>query len=149
LENIRDYLAFSLGVNGSHLAYVVRNDVVVPDTAEDPVDGYLMVEQEIIHRASHSGPAFRNDRRIFWDVMSNICGQHAYWIYSKPSQKANDGRRPMSCCLTIILDHIMWVKWQALPRPSWPAPCKMVRRKGSLLKPMFGFTLSNMQSCMV
>jgi hypothetical protein len=78
------------------LAYVVINDVTVPAAAaatDDPEDGYLMVEQEMIHRTRHSGPAFINDRSAVCNVMSNICGQHEYWIYIKPAQKAKDGRK--------------------------------------------------------
>jgi hypothetical protein len=88
LENIRDYLAIMLGVKGSHLAYVVGADVVVPDAAEDFADGYITVEQEIFYRVPHSGPAFRNDRHTVWDVVSNICGHHEFWIYIKPAQRA-------------------------------------------------------------
>jgi hypothetical protein len=83
----------SVGVNGSHLAYAVRTDVAVPDAADYPAGGYMMVEQEIVHRALHSGPAFRNDRRAVWNVMSNICGQHECRIYIKPVQNAEDGRK--------------------------------------------------------
>jgi hypothetical protein len=81
------------GVKGAPLAYVVRNEVMMPDVADDPEDGYLMVAQEIIHRAPHSGPAFRNDRRTVWDFMSNICRQHEWWIYIKLEQKADYGRK--------------------------------------------------------
>jgi hypothetical protein len=61
-----------LGDKWSPLAYVVRTDVTVPGATEDPADGYLTVEQKIINRYLHSGPAFINDRRTVWDVMSNI-----------------------------------------------------------------------------
>jgi hypothetical protein len=92
LENIQDYLATLLGVKGSHLDYVVRKDAEVPDAAEDPDDGYMAADQDIIHHAPQSGPAFRNDRGTVWDVMSNICRKHECWIYIKPMQRVKDGR---------------------------------------------------------
>jgi hypothetical protein len=76
LENIREYLATTLGVKGSPLVYVASTDVAVPEAAEGHAEGYLMLEQDIIHRAPHSGPAFRNDRCTAWNVMSKIRGQH-------------------------------------------------------------------------
>jgi hypothetical protein len=42
LENIRDYLASMLGVNGVPLAYLIRTDDTVPVVADDPEDGYMM-----------------------------------------------------------------------------------------------------------
>jgi hypothetical protein len=73
LENFRDYLETLLGVKWSPLAYSVRTDVEAHRAAEYPAAGYLMVGQDNIHHAPHSGPAFRNYRRTVWDVMSNIC----------------------------------------------------------------------------
>jgi hypothetical protein len=101
LENIRDYLANLLGVKWSHLVYIVSKDVEVPDAAEDPDGGYLRVEQDIIHRAPHSGSAFRNDRRTVWDVMSNICVNHECWIYIKPTQRVKDERMAYQ----LLFDH--------------------------------------------
>jgi hypothetical protein len=63
-----------LGVKGVPLAYVTIKEVTVPDADYDPEDGYMAVEQDIIHRAPHSGPAFRNDRRTVWDIIFKICG---------------------------------------------------------------------------
>jgi hypothetical protein len=85
LENIRDYLASMLGAKGVPLAYMTRNEGVVPTAVGDPEDGYLKVEKEMIHRAPHSGPTFRNDKSAVWDIMSNICRQHECWIYIKPA----------------------------------------------------------------
>jgi hypothetical protein len=103
LENIRDYLATILVGNGSHLAYVVITDVVVPDAAEYPADSYLTVDQEIIHHDPHSGPAIINDNCTVWDVMFIICGQHECWIYIKPVHRANDGRKAYE----LLFDHYL------------------------------------------
>jgi hypothetical protein len=49
LENIWDYLASILSVNGVHLAYVTRTEITVPDAYDDPEHGHLTAEQEMIH----------------------------------------------------------------------------------------------------
>jgi hypothetical protein len=88
-------------LNGVPLAYVTITEVMVPDADDDPEDGYLMVEKEIIHRAPHSGPAFSNERRTVWDIMSKFWCQHECWIHIKNVQKAKDRKRAHD----LLVDH--------------------------------------------
>jgi hypothetical protein len=82
---------------------VTRTEVTAPGADDDPEDGYMTVEQEMIHHAPHSGHAFRNDRRTVWDIMSKKFGQHECWIYILPEQKAKGGRR----AYTLLFDNYL------------------------------------------
>jgi hypothetical protein len=90
-----------LGDKGVPLAYVTRTDDMVHIAADDPEDRYLTVEQEMIQCAPHSGPAFRNDRRTVWGIMSTICGHYECWICIKPAQQAKYGRKAYK----LLFDH--------------------------------------------
>jgi hypothetical protein len=55
LETINEYVASQNGGTGATLDYAVRPDISVKPEAEDPVDGYDTVYQEMTVRASHKG----------------------------------------------------------------------------------------------
>jgi hypothetical protein len=67
-------VASQYGGTWGTLDYVVRTEITFKSEAEDHVDGYAMVDQEITVLAPHIGRAFVNDRRKVWDIMSNIYG---------------------------------------------------------------------------
>jgi hypothetical protein len=92
LENIKEYLASQYGFNGATLDYVVRPGIAVKPEAEDPAENYETVDQEMTARAPHTGRSFLNDRRKVWDIMSNICGKHACFVYIKPALRNRNGR---------------------------------------------------------
>jgi hypothetical protein len=50
------------------------------------------VDLEITARAPHTGMTFHNDKRKVWDILSNMCAKHPWWVYIKPAQKGNNGR---------------------------------------------------------
>jgi hypothetical protein len=43
-------------------------------------------------RAPHTGLPFVDDRRKFWDIMSNICGKHSCFFYIEPAFRTRNGR---------------------------------------------------------
>jgi hypothetical protein len=55
LETIKEYLTSQYGGTGATLDYVVRPNIVVKPEAEDPVEGYDTVDQEMTARAPQNG----------------------------------------------------------------------------------------------
>jgi hypothetical protein len=43
-------------------------------------------------RAPRTGRAFVDEMRKVWDIMSNICGKHSYYVYIKPFLRTRNGR---------------------------------------------------------
>jgi hypothetical protein len=103
LEKIKDYLASQYGVTGETLDYVVRPEIAVKPEAEDPPENYETVDQEIMARAPHTGRPFVNDRRKVWDIMSNICGKHSFFVYIKPALRTRNGRD----AYMLLFDHFL------------------------------------------
>jgi hypothetical protein len=73
-------------------AEALRPDIEVKPEAEEPAEGYENVDQEMTARASHTGRSFVNDRGKVWDIMSNICGKHSFFVYSKPALRTRNRR---------------------------------------------------------
>jgi hypothetical protein len=103
LETIREYHASQYRVTGATLDYIVRPDIEVRPEAEDPVEGYETVDQEMTVKAPHTGRSFVNDRRKVWDIMSNICGNHSCFVYIKPSLRTRNGRD----AYMLLFDHFL------------------------------------------
>jgi hypothetical protein len=103
LETIKEYLASQYGGTGATLDYVVRPDIAVKPEAEDPADGYNMVDQEMTARAPHTGRAFVDDRRTVWDIMSNIYGKHSCFVCIKPALCISNGRD----AYMLLFDHFL------------------------------------------
>jgi hypothetical protein len=82
LETIKECLSSQYGETGATLDYVVRPYIAVKPEAEDPTDGYGIMDQEITVRAPHTGGAFVDDRRKVCGIMSNICGKHSCFFTS-------------------------------------------------------------------
>jgi hypothetical protein len=85
------------------LDYVVFPDITVKPEAEDPVEGYDTVDQEIMAREPHMGRSFVDDRRKVWYIMSNICGKHSYPVYIKPALRTRNGRD----AYMLLFDHFL------------------------------------------
>jgi hypothetical protein len=75
LDNIHEFLVFTLDVTGAHLDYVIRVDSNMHYKANNPADAYLMVDPEITYRVRHSGTVFISN------CMVNICRDCECWIY--------------------------------------------------------------------
>jgi hypothetical protein len=103
LETIKECVASQYGGAWATLDYVIIPEIVVKPKAEDPADGYDMVDQEMTARAPHTGRAFVNDRRKVWDIMSNICGKHSCFVYIKPALGTRNGRD----AYILLFDHVL------------------------------------------
>jgi hypothetical protein len=103
LEKIKEYITSQYGVTGATLDYVVRAEIDVKPEEEDPPDNYETVDQEMMARAPHTGRPFVNDRRKFWDIMSNICGKHSCFVNIKPALRTRNGRD----AYMLLLDHFL------------------------------------------
>jgi hypothetical protein len=118
LETIKEYLSPQYGGTGATLDYVVRPDIAVKPEAEDPVDGYDTVDQQMTARAPHTGRVFVDDMRKFWDMMSNMCGKHSCFFTSiRLYAPGMEGTLTCSC-LTISLVQTIWGIWPAQQIPS-------------------------------
>jgi hypothetical protein len=85
------------------LYYVVRPDIAVKPEAEDPAKKNETVDQEMTARAPHTGRSCVDDRRKFWDIMSNICGKHSCFVYIKPDFGTSNGRD----AYMLLFDHFL------------------------------------------
>jgi hypothetical protein len=103
LDKIKESLASQYGVTGSTLEYVVRPEIAVKPEAEDPPENYETVDQEMTARVPHTGRPFVNDRRKVWDIMSNLCGKHSYFVYIKPALRTRNGRD----AYMLLFDHFL------------------------------------------
>jgi hypothetical protein len=102
LETINGYLASQYGGTGAILDYVVRPDIAVKPEAEDPVEGYDTVDQEIPW-GLQTGWSFVNDRRKVWDIISNICGKQSCFVYIKPVLRTRNWRD----AYMLLFDHFL------------------------------------------
>jgi hypothetical protein len=103
LEKIKEYLASQYGVTGATLDYVVRAEIAVKLEEEDPPENYETVDQEMTARAPHTGGPFVNDRRKVWDIISNICGKHSWFVYIRPALRTRNGRD----AYMLLFDHFL------------------------------------------
>jgi hypothetical protein len=103
LETIREYISSQYGVTGDTLDYAVRPYIEVKPEAEDPSEGYEIVDQEMTTRAPHTGRSFVNYRRKVWDIMSNICGKHSCFVYIKPAFRTRNVRD----AYMLLFDHFI------------------------------------------
>jgi hypothetical protein len=85
------------------LDYVVRQDIAVKPEAEDPDENYDTVDQSMMARAPHTVRSFGDDRRKFWDIMSNIFGKLSCFVYMKPALRTRNGKD----AYMIIVDHFL------------------------------------------
>jgi hypothetical protein len=102
-KSIREYLTAQYGAKGSTLDYVIRQEVEVKPHASDPSENYDTVDLEMTARAPHSGRTFQDDKRKVWDIFSNMCSKHPYWVYIKPVQKGKNGRLARE----LLFDHYL------------------------------------------
>jgi nitrogen regulatory protein PII len=101
LETINEYLASQYGGTGATFDYLVRPDIAVKPEAEDHVDGYDTVDQEMNARAPHTGRAFVDYMRKVWDI-TFVTSTYALFTSSRVSEPGMEGTLICSC-LTISL----------------------------------------------
>jgi hypothetical protein len=93
-------VASQYGGTRATLEYVVRPDIAVKPEAEEPVDGYDNVDQEMNVRDER---AFVDDRCKVWDIISNICDKHSCFVYIKPALRTRNGRD----VYMLLFDHFL------------------------------------------
>jgi hypothetical protein len=103
LETIKEYLASQYGGTGDNLDNVVRTNITVKPEAEDPAGGYDTVDKDMTARAPHTGWAFVDDMPKIWDILSNICGKHSWFVYIKPALRTRNGRD----AYMLLFDHFL------------------------------------------
>ena len=80
------------------LAYVIRTDPLVPDTAPTLAPNqphsteHGSVESELIARASHTHALFRDDNSVVYYHLEEATRGTSYAASIKPFQKVKDGR---------------------------------------------------------
>lgn len=102
MDAITEYLRTRLGERMIPLAYVIRDDVEVIASVDDPPTNYDSPIDEMIRRAPHGmmnnvgewipDPVFIANREKVWDIIAQITRDQPCWTYVKPAQRTRDGR---------------------------------------------------------
>jgi hypothetical protein len=120
-EAFYDFLHRVIGVRTIPLAYVVRQEVEVPFTAPELANGqpyaevYGSVEAELIARASHNHPMFREDNAAVYYLLEEATRSTGYAASIKPFQRQKNGR---AAWLAIVGQYAGDDKWRALIKAS-------------------------------
>ena len=103
-DNFMDYINGFLGQTGVPLGYIVRDELNVKPSNDDPASNYDTVALEMIERAPIRGasadpnnadyytPTFRVDNRRTWDLAKGVFENDVAYTYMKSSQRAKMGR---------------------------------------------------------
>jgi hypothetical protein len=97
-EAFRDYLHRVIGVRTIPLAYVIRPDAPVPPIGTQQAPGAPhsteneAIETELIARASHGHPLFRDDNSAVYYKLEEATRATAYAASIKPYQRTKNGR---------------------------------------------------------
>jgi hypothetical protein len=100
IEALEEYLRGCLGTTKLPLAYIVREDIDVPNSANDPSANYATLGAELIARAPHvtgaippvHTAAYLKDRETVWQKIADLTRDHECWTYVRPAQRSRDGR---------------------------------------------------------
>ena len=92
MELIQEYCAQSPGVTKIPLAYVLREDVEVPNHEADPSTNYSFHQLEMIRRAPHGTATYKEDCEAVFGVIQQMCENDASYIHIKPAFRERDGR---------------------------------------------------------
>jgi hypothetical protein len=114
-EAFTDFLHRKIGVRMIPLAYVVRADIVPPPPAALATNlpysaDHGSVEGEMIARASHNHPLFRDDNSAVYYLLEEATRGTAYAPTIKPFQRAKNGRGAWN---SLITQYAGDDKWQA------------------------------------
>jgi hypothetical protein len=103
IENIDAHLLKTLGMARSPLAYVVRDDVVVPPSAQDPSTDYATVQEEMVARMPHTHLAYREDNIKVWEILRDSLHETEAFHWIKGSERRRDGRSAYAALTTHYL----------------------------------------------
>jgi hypothetical protein len=98
IEEWPEHIALYDGQGGRPLAYIIRENVAVPDEATDPAFGeprtvYTSLRDEIMNRSSHVGSHYAVDSARVFELLNEAVSEHKHvktWI--KPYVATRDGR---------------------------------------------------------
>ena len=97
-EAFRDHCHRCIGKRHIPLAYVIRKDVTVPAlcpalaTDQPYTELYGSIEEDLIHRASHTHGLYRNDNAVVYYKLEEATRGTVYADSIKPFQRKKDGR---------------------------------------------------------
>jgi len=115
-EAFPDFLRQVIGVRTIPLIYVIRTDENVPAAApalathQPHSEMHGSVEGELIARASHNHPLFRNDNGQVYHYLEEATRTTVYAASLKPFQRARDGR---AAWLALVAQYAGVDKWEA------------------------------------
>ena len=115
-EAFADYLHRNIGVRMIPLVYVTREEVIVPPVAPPLAPNrphsaeHASVEGELVARASHEHPLFRNDNSLVYYNLEEATRTTSYTASIKPYQRAKNGR---GAWLALKAQYAGNDKWQA------------------------------------
>lgn len=120
-EAFFDFLHRVIGVRTIPLAYVVRAEAEVPVAVPALASGqpygeeYGSAEAELIARASHNHPLFREDNASVYFLLEEATRSTGYAASIKPFQREKNGR---AAWLAIVGQYAGEDKWRALIKTS-------------------------------
>ena len=99
MENLEEYFCGCLSVTGIPLAYALREKPEVFPEADDPVDNYGSMQDELIAHAlilTVANPnafmaTYLSDCQCVWDKIMVITCELDCWMYVHPTQHTRDG----------------------------------------------------------
>jgi hypothetical protein len=92
LEIFQNYLTQYHGETHIPLSYLIRPAAQPEPEQNDPAANYTSIEEELISRAPHTGPAFVADNRKLWELLYAFLHDTDAYKYIKSSARARDGR---------------------------------------------------------
>jgi hypothetical protein len=87
IENIDSQLLKTLGMARTPLAYVVREDAVVPPSAQNPSNGYATVQEEMVARMPHTHIAYREENIKVWEIIRDSLHDTEAFHWIKGSER--------------------------------------------------------------
>ena len=96
-EAFRDYLHRVMGVRTISLAYIIRPDGAGPligtqATGAPHATEHESIETDLIYRASHDHPLFREDNSMIYYKLDEATWATLYAASIKPFQRSKNGR---------------------------------------------------------
>ena len=101
IETIEDYLRGCLGTTKIPLAYIIRDEPVPEDDADDPANNYSTIQDELIGRAPHHNDAdppvytqaYKDDNVAVFNKIAELTRDKDCWTYVQQAARARNGRK--------------------------------------------------------
>lgn len=90
IEALDSYLHNAFGETFLPLAYLVRDEVALPDV--DPGFGLPSFHEEMVQRGDHEGTAFQRDNVALWNVISQMTHGGFAWSWVSMYARTRNGR---------------------------------------------------------